>query len=303
MTTRKIPLAQIRANPDQPRKIFDARLLDELADSILENGLAQPITVRPVEGGLNEIIMGERRFRAHQRLVARGFSQFGEIECHVKSMDDTTRDIQAILENRVDVLPLEEANAFQRMVDIGMSVEDLAKRIGQPVHRVAQRLQLMNLDPSLQKLCESWSLASPKAGLDHYVAQEIARLPNPADQHRILKLYNNGTLYVFKALVSAIDTIIEGTTQSDMFGEEAPKASDEDVAVVNSMEAKIDRMATLAAAGWKDGECLVATKVSRDRARLMADKIKAMRGALSVMQRQLEAAAAQAEIVLAVAAE
>ena len=108
---------------------------------------------------------------------------------------------------------------------------------------------------------------------------------------------------MFKALVSAIDTIIEGTTQSDMFGEEAPKASDEDVAVVNSMEAKIDRMATLAAAGWKDGECLVATKVSRDRARLMADKIKAMRGALSVMQRQLEAAAAQAEIVLAVAAE
>lgn len=296
MTTQTIPLTRIQANVNQPRKTFDAKLLDELADSILENGLAQPITVRPVEDSY-EVVMGERRFRAHQRLVARGHREFAVIEAHVRAMDDQTRDIQAILENlqRVDVTPLEEAQAFQRMIDLGTSKEDLAKKIGRPVWRVNQRLALTNLAPSIAKLCES-------GAFDCYNAQEIARLPNHDDQIKILKLYNNGTLYVFKALVSAIDAILEGKTQADMFGEAAPKVSEEDVATINSMESKVEKMAALASAGWKNGECIVATKVSRNRARLMAEKIRAMRSALLVMEQSLRQAAAQAEIVLSDAA-
>ncbi len=156
------------------------------------------------------------------------------------------------------------------------------------------RVRLMNLDPSIVKLCES--------GFDHHVAQEIARLPHHRDQIALTQLWNRGAIVGFKALKAAVAAKIEGMSQSDMFGEAAPRASDEDVDTLRGMEAKIERMAQLASAGWKNGECVVASKVCRDRARLLADKIKAMRAAMFVMEGELRAAAAQAEIVLEAAA-
>ena len=287
-----LPHALIDPNPDQPRKVFEPTALEGLADSILENGLAQPITGRPVEGGRYQIVMGERRWRAHGRLIARGHAQFSNINAHVTEMNEETRDIQAILENlqRVDVSPLEEGRAFQRLLDAGMTVDALARKLGRPAWRIEERCRLMNLDPSILKLCEG--------GFDNHVAQEIARLPSHRDQIALTQLWNRGAIVGFKALKAAVAAKIDALSQTDIFGEAAPQASDSDVETVRGMEAKIERMAALAAAGWKDGECIVASKVSRDRARLMADKIKAMRAALFAMEGNLRAAAAQAEIVL-----
>ena len=283
-------------NPDQPRKTFDRKELEDLAASIRENGLFQPITVRYIGDGMHEIVAGERRWRAHGILIAQGYQPAKMVPCNVVKMDETTRDIAAIIENlqRVDVMPLEEARAFQRMVDLGMEPEQLAKKLGRSLWRVEERLRLMRLDPQIIKLCEG--------GFDHHVAQEIARLPSHRDQMAMTQMWNRGTISGFKALKAAVAAKIDGLSQSALFGEEAPAATEEQTAQVRTMETKIERMAALAAAGWKDGECIVAVKVSRDRARLMADKIKAMRGALLAMEGQLREAAAQAEIAMESAA-
>ena len=114
----------------------------------------------------------------------------------------------------------------------------------------------------------------------------------------MLKLFQTGKLVGWKAVRAAVDAILERKSQADIFGEEAPRASNEDVAALNAMEQKIERMGAMAAAGWKDGECLVAVKVSRDRARLMAEKLAAMRTAVGTMERELRNAAPQADAVL-----
>jgi hypothetical protein len=85
---------------------------------------------------------------------------------------------------------------------------------------------------------------------------------------------------------------------ADIFGDAAPRVSDEDVHTVNKMEKKIEQIVGMVSSGWKDGESVVATKVSRDRARLMADKLAALRKTLAIMERDLRQSAAQGAIVL-----
>ncbi|MGE3646574.1 MAG: ParB/RepB/Spo0J family partition protein [Beijerinckiaceae bacterium] len=291
---KRLPLELIAPNPEQPRKLFDAKKLEELAQSIQSAGLKQPITVRPAGQGQYEIVMGERRYRAHKLLQDRGLLEGGTILCHVRKMDDEQRDLEAIIENlqRADVTPLEEARAYQRMIEGGMSVEDLAQKIGVAAFRVRERTQLLNLAPVHLKLFES-------GNLDRQQAFEISRLENEADQTRIVQMIAKGQLTGWKAVRAAVEAIVEGKTQQDIFGDSAPRVSDEEAEALNAMEAKIERMATLAAAGWKDGECVVATKVSPDRALTMADKIKHMRVALARMESQLRAATAEVQVVAA----
>lgn len=288
----------IAPNPDQPRKTFCSKAIEELALSIKENGLIQPITVRPLpkgeDGQRYEIIAGERRWRAHCWLFERGYSIAGEIICNVRVMDDMTRDVQAIIENlnRVDVRPIEESRAFQRMIDLGMPIEDLAKKVGRQVWRIEERTRLLKLEPSLLKLYESGNFPQE-------AASEISRLPDHHQQMKVAKLVISGALKGYRAVRDAVDAVIEEKSQVDIFGETAPRVSDEDVQTINRMERKIEQMALLAAAGWRDGECVVATKVSPDRARVMAEKLRAMQKAIAIMERDLRSAAAQAEIVLA----
>lgn len=290
---KRLQLTDVRPNPDQPRKHFDRAELEALACSIAANGLMQPITVRPVDGGY-EIVAGERRFRAHQILAEAGRLPDGSILAHVRRMDDEKRDLEAIIENlqRADVTPLEEARAFSRMVKGGMSVEALAGKIGVAAFRIRERLQLLELAPQFLKLFEGGQI-------DRNQAFEIARLASETDQARVIKMIAAGQIGSWKSVRAAVDTILQGKSQADIFGESAPRASAEDAAQINAMEQKIETMARLAAAGWKDGECIVAVKVSRDRARLMADKLGAMKTAIAAMERDLRMAAAQAEVVLA----
>ena len=107
-TLTAIPLDRVFPNPDQPRKKFEPTALAELASSIRNLGLLQPITVRPVEGGTYEIVAGERRWRAHCLLNERGELPGGVILAHVREMDVQQRDIEAIVENlsRADITPM-----------------------------------------------------------------------------------------------------------------------------------------------------------------------------------------------------
>jgi ParB family transcriptional regulator, chromosome partitioning protein len=291
---RKISIDNVRANADQPRKFFDAAKLEDLANSIRENGLMQPITVRPLGGNKFEIVAGERRFRAHQMLFDRGLTKFGEILCNVRSMDEERRDLEAIVENlqRVDVTPLEEARAFQRLVAQGWEPRDLGRKLGfKDPRKVETRLRLLNLEPTLLKLFEDGHLS-------YEAAFHICKLPSAADQIKIARLVNSGALKRDKDIEAAVGTILNPTGENDLFGAAAPAVDDKDVQAVNRMEAKIEEMARMAATGWREGECVVATRVSRDRARLMADKLRQMQKALAIMERELRDAGAQAAVLI-----
>jgi ParB family chromosome partitioning protein len=292
MKTQRIPIASIDPNPDQPRKHFDEAALRELADSIRERGLLQPITVRPNRKRF-EIIAGERRWRAHGLLVKQGHTAFRWIAANVAAMDDNARDLAAIIENlqREDITPIEEANAFKRLIDQGMTAEDIAKATGAAPFRVRWRLQLLNLSPGILALFKA-------SQLDRQQAMEIARLPDHRDQARILRLINAGKLVGWKPTRNAVDALLTEATQADIFGDAAPKPSKDDAKAVAGMERRIADVIEMVGRGWRDGECIIAARVDPDRAGKMADQLGELQKALRVMERELRNVTAQGQIVM-----
>ena len=289
---RPIALNKIDPNPDQPRKTFGAAELADLASSIRQEGLIQPIIVRPVKGERFEIIAGERRYRAHKLLCEQGHKRFTRIACIVRKTSELQRDIAAIIENlqRVDIEPMQEATAFQRLVVGGLDEERIAKRLGIAIFRVRWRLQLLNLTPAITKLFEAGQI-------DQQAANELSRLPHD-EQERVLRLVNRGQLVGWKSIRNAVDAILGGTTQADIFGDIAPKPSEQDVRTLSTMEARIETVAKMVGDGWRNGECIIAAKVNLDRANLMAGKLTEIQKALRVMERELRNTAAQGQIVL-----
>jgi ParB family transcriptional regulator, chromosome partitioning protein len=144
----EIAVTAVIANPRQPRRSFDEDALDELAESIREVGLLQPVVVRAAGPGRYELVMGERRWRAAQRA---GLSEIGAIVKQTQD-DDLLRD--ALIENlhRQQLDPLEEAAAYQQLLDdFGATHEELARKIGRSRPHVSNTLRLLNLPPSVQK--------------------------------------------------------------------------------------------------------------------------------------------------------
>lgn len=290
---QKLPLSQIEPDPEQPRKIFDDAALRELADSIAASGLLQPITVRPVGKKRFQIVAGERRWRAHKILAETGRLPDGLVPCIIRDMDDSTKAIAAIVENmqRVDVTPLEESDALAKLADLGMDENEIAERVGCAVFRVKWRLQLQRLDPDIRKLFAT-------GNLDKQQAMEIARLDTYREQRRILQMINRGQLKGWKAVRNAVDAMLNADDAPDMFG---GKPSEKEVAAVRSIETKIAKVAAALASGWKDGECVVAVKVDRAKASLIADQLAAIQATARVMERELRNTMGQA--ALSVAAE
>lgn len=180
-TVRRIPLKDIVPSSNNPRKTFNADELNELAESIKENGLLQPITVRPVkneEGGNEfakfEIVCGERRYRATQLTGSE------EIDCIVKDLDDKQALTAMIYENmqRKDVDPMEEANAIDRLVnEFGTEVTQVAKMLGKSESFVRSRLRLNGTIAEFVDLMQNGPLV-----LTHLL--EISKLP--AEQQKVL---------------------------------------------------------------------------------------------------------------------
>ena len=148
---KKININDIHPSPMNPRKTFDETAIAELAESILQHGLLQPITVRP-DGDKYEIVMGERRYRAWKRNM--GIPKFPvEIPCIVREMNDEQALDAMITENlqRKDVDPIEEAFAFGQYVAIGKTVEELALRFGKSKRFIQERIKLNELLPELRQ--------------------------------------------------------------------------------------------------------------------------------------------------------
>lgn len=173
-TYREIAVGDIIPNPKQPRTVFDEEGLAELVHSIKEFGLLQPVVVRPADEGGFELIMGERRWRASSKA---GLATIPAIVRDTKD-EDLLRD--ALLENihRVQLNPLEEAHAYQQLLEeFGVTQNELADRIGRSRPQVTNMIRLLKLPVNVQKRVAADTLSGGHArailGLPDAEAMEI----------------------------------------------------------------------------------------------------------------------------------
>ena len=147
---RRIEVKKILANPYQPRNYFDEKGIEELANSIKENGLIQPISVRERLGHY-EIIVGERRFRAIQKLG------YETIEAYVLDEDESGSMNKALIENvqRENLSAIEEARAYLKIMQFqNITQSELAKQMGKSQSGVANKIRLLQLHSNVQKAVE-----------------------------------------------------------------------------------------------------------------------------------------------------
>ena len=156
----EVMLSQIEPNRDQPRKDFDEQALNELADSIKEHGLLQPILVRSKPTGGYEIIAGERRWRASRIAGLR------TVPVVIKEMDEKEAAEVALIENlqREDLNPVEEAMGYRSlMVSYGLTQEQVAERMGKSRSAVANALRLLDLTPNETEALKAGKLSAGHA--------------------------------------------------------------------------------------------------------------------------------------------
>jgi ParB family transcriptional regulator, chromosome partitioning protein len=173
----ELPLAAISPNRFQPRGHFDEEALSQLADSIREVGVLQPVLVRPVGDDQYELIAGERRWRAARRVGLQ------TIPALVRETDDAAALEQALVENlhRDGLNPLEEAAAYQQLIeDFGLTHDEVAARVGRSRATVSNTLRLMQLPPAIQK-----SVQDGKLSMGH--ARALLGTPDRAFQERLAK--------------------------------------------------------------------------------------------------------------------
>jgi ParB family transcriptional regulator, chromosome partitioning protein len=166
---REIDIDRILPNAQQPRKIFDEESLEELANSIRQHGVVQPIVVRALEDGFFQLIAGERRWRASQR------AELTRIPAVIRQAGEHDTLEIALIENlqRQDLNPLEEAQAYEKLiVDFGLTQEEVARRVGKNRATVANMLRLLKLPAEVQQ----W-LRDNKLSTGH--AKALLSLPGP----------------------------------------------------------------------------------------------------------------------------
>ncbi len=155
-----VPLSKVEPRQEQPRERFDEQALQDLADSIAQYGLIQPITVRKLDSGYYQIIAGERRWRA-ARLAG-----LSEVPVRVIEADDRRTAELALVENlqRQDLNPMEEARGYMSLMqDYGLTQEETARSVGRSRPAVANALRLLTLSPELRDLVETGLLSAGHA--------------------------------------------------------------------------------------------------------------------------------------------
>ena len=172
-----VKITLLEPNKDQPRGIFDNDKLMELADSIRENGVIQPILARPLENGGYQIVAGERRWRA-SRLAG-----LTEVPVYIKKLDDKQTMQVALIENiqRADLSPIEEAKAYKNLMDTyKMTQEQVARAVGKSRSAVANSLRILDLSESVRDMVDrgeiSFGHAKVLSGWDHATQREMAEL-------------------------------------------------------------------------------------------------------------------------------
>jgi ParB/RepB/Spo0J family partition protein len=204
-------IESIFPNPDQPRKEFSQRRLEELAQSIKESGLMEPIVVTR-RGARYMIIAGERRFRACK------LAGLTEVPVREIEADDQKVAELALLENlqREDLNLIEEAQAYEDLLNRGLTLEEMARKLGikQP-HRITERLVLLRMAPVYQRYLIDKRITPTQA-------YELARLPEEK-QHRLYAFIESGQAASVEKLRSLANNLLVPPPQQTTIGLEMPE--------------------------------------------------------------------------------
>jgi len=185
---RIVDVDRIEPNPEQPRLVFEQAALDELASSIREHGVLQPILVRPLGPNTYQIVAGERRWRASRQ------AGLDTIPALIEDIDDDTALEIAIIENlqREDLTPLDEAAMYDRMVhEHGYSIRKLADKLGKDKGYLENRLRLADAPPEIREL-----VSLRKDSLSH--AYELMKVEDPKKRRRLAEQVARGELTLIK---------------------------------------------------------------------------------------------------------
>jgi len=192
-----LAVASIEPHPGQPRKRFDEAALDELAASIAQRGVIQPVIVTPLGGGRYRLVAGERRWRAAQR------AQLHEIPAIIRDLGEREVMALALIENlqREDLNPIEEARAYQRLAELeGLTQAEIARMVDKSRSHVANLQRLLALPEPIMDLVEEGSLSMGHAraliGCDDaegLARQAIARQLSVRDVERMVRRQTRGT--------------------------------------------------------------------------------------------------------------
>jgi ParB/RepB/Spo0J family partition protein len=216
---RIVPIDHIEPNPEQPRLVFEQAALDELAASIREHGVLQPILVRPLGPNTYQIVAGERRWRASRQ------AGLETIPALIEDIDDDTALEIAIIENlqREDLTPLDEAAMYDRMVhEHGYSIRKLADKLGKDKGYLENRLRLADAPPEIREL-----VSLRKDSLSH--AYELMKVEDPKKRRRLAEQVARGELTLIK-----LRDKIEGRKSR-------PGAADDDVPTEDVAVAQVER--------------------------------------------------------------
>ncbi|HEY6569122.1 MAG TPA: ParB/RepB/Spo0J family partition protein [Candidatus Limnocylindrales bacterium] len=236
---RHVPVDRIDSNPQQPRLAFDEVTLEELAASIREHGVLQPILVRPRDDGRYQLIAGERRWRASR------IAEQATIPALIEDIDDDTALEISIIENlqREDISPLDEAAMYDRMIrEHGYSIRRLADKLGKDKGYLENRLRLADAPPEVRAL-----VSLRKDTLSH--AYELMKVSDPKKRRRLADQVARNELSLVK-----LREKIDGRPRREAV------AADDDTDVAIESEAP-DK--TEAAEGW-DERARVAIPIADD---------------------------------------
>jgi ParB family chromosome partitioning protein len=214
---KSIPVERIEPNPDQPRLAFDEETLNELAASIREHGVLQPILVRPLDDNRYQLIAGERRWRASK------LADQATIPALVEEIDDDTALEIAIIENlqREDLSPLDEAAMYDRMVrEHGYSIRKLADKLGKDKGYLENRLRLADAPPEIREL-----VSLRKDTLSH--AYELMKVEDPKKRRRLAERVARGELTLIKLRERIEGPRSRRYTDEDQYGSYAPEPVDD----------------------------------------------------------------------------
>ena len=155
-----LPISKVEPRNEQPREYFDEQALNDLADSISQYGMIQPIVARKLESGYYQIIAGERRWRAAR------IAGLTEVPVRVLEADDRRTAELALVENllREDLNPIEEAKGYQSLInDYGLTQEEAARSVGRSRPAITNSLRLLSLSPAVMELVEKKELSAGHA--------------------------------------------------------------------------------------------------------------------------------------------
>jgi ParB family chromosome partitioning protein len=238
---RIVQVDHIEPNPEQPRMVFEPQALDELAASIREHGVLQPILVRPLGPNTYQIVAGERRWRA-SRLAG-----LETIPALIEEIDDDTALEIAIIENlqREDLTPLDEAAMYDRMVhEHGYSIRKLADKLGKDKGYLENRLRLADAPPEIREL-----VSLRKDSLSH--AYELMKVEDPKKRRKLAEQVARGELTLIK-----LRDKIEGRRPR----EERPETEPETAATVADSPAE-----TFTAEEVESGQAWISDEAASDR--------------------------------------